>query len=190
MANALSKPHGTDEAAKEIADRTIGTLFLGTPFHGSSIAKYGSFAVSILKYFMPAAGQNVKDLEERSAKLASINDAFAKFLKERDRSRTKPFIEVACFFEDESLYNIRGRKIGKIVPKESASWLGVDALSISQDHIAMCKFRDEDSADYKNVVGKLSQWIKEIGKDLNGVQGLDAQVCFCGRCSLSLLPGC
>lgn len=71
-----------------------------------------------------------------------------------------------------------GRKIGKIVPKESASWLGVDALSISQDHIAMCKFRDEDSADYKNVVGKLCQWIKDIGKDLSGVQGLDAKVCF------------
>ncbi|OKP11536.1 Protein SERAC1 [Penicillium subrubescens] len=178
VANALSKPHGTDEAAKEIADRTIGTLFLGTPFHGSSIAKYGNFAVNILKYFMPAAGQNIKDLEERSAKLISINDAFAKFLKERDRSRTKPFLEVACFFEDESLYNIMGKKIGKVVPKESASWLGVDALSISQDHIAMCKFRDEDSADYKNVVGKLCQWIKDIGKDLSGVHGLDAKVCF------------
>lgn len=178
VANALSKPHGTDEAAKEIADRTIGTLFLGTPFHGSSKAKYGRLAVNILSYFMPAAGQNIKDLEERSEKLASINDAFAKFLKERDRSRTKPFLEVACFFEDESLYKGKAR-IGKIVPKESASWLGVDALSISQDHIAMCKFRDEDSSDYKNVVGKLCQWIKDIDRaqDLRGVKGLDAQVC-------------
>lgn len=134
-----------------------------------------------MSYFKTTASQNIHDLEESSAKLISINNTFAKFLKERDRSRTKPFLEVACFFEDESLY--RGRiKIGKIVTKESASWLGVDALSISKDHIAMCKFRDEDSADYKNVVGKLCQWIKEIDKaqDLTsgGVRGLDAQVCF------------
>ncbi|OOQ90744.1 hypothetical protein PEBR_03506 [Penicillium brasilianum] len=178
VANALARPHGTDEAAKEIADRTIGTLFLGTPFHGSAKAKYGRFAADILSYFKSTASQNIHDLEECSAKLISINETFAKFLKERDRSRTKPFLEVACFFEDESLYK-GGFKIGKIVPKESASWLGVDALSISKDHIAMCKFRDEDSADYKNVVGKLCQWIKEIDKaqDLTEgrVRGLDAQ---------------
>ncbi|KAJ5152915.1 Alpha/Beta hydrolase protein [Penicillium canariense] len=180
VANALSRPHGTDDAAKELADQTIGTLFLGTPFHGSSKAKYGSLAVSFLSYFMAAAKQNIEDLKERSAKLASINDAFAKFLKQRDRSRTKPFLEVACFFEDESLYK-KGVKIGKIVPKESASWLGVDALSISKDHIAMCKFSDEDSSDYKSVSGKLAQWVADIDKnqDLSSgrVKGLNAQVC-------------
>jgi protein SERAC1 len=131
-----------------------------------------------LSYFKTTASQNIADLTERSAKLVSINDSFAKFLKERDRSRTKPFLEVACFFEDKNLT----KGLGKIVTKESASWLGVDALSISKDHIAMVKFRDEENPGYQNVIGKLCQWIKDIDKPMSSkggrVGGLNAQVCF------------
>ena len=186
VANALSRSYGTEDAPKEIADHTIGTLFLGTPFEGSNKANYASLAVSFLSYFMPTQTKSLEDLVERSDKLASICDLFAKFLKDRDRSQTKPYLEVACFFEACNLY--QGKiKIGIIVPKESASWLGVDALSISKDHVEMCKFEDEDGPAYKNVVGKLRQWIENIGEsretDQGGVGGVDAQVC----CSASNL---
>ncbi|KAJ5133222.1 Alpha/Beta hydrolase protein [Penicillium atrosanguineum] len=178
VANALSRPRGADEATKELADRTIGTLFLGTPFHGSSKAKYGNLAISILSYFMPTQKRNIEDLKERSVKLISINDAFAKFLKERDRSRTKPFLEVACFFEERPLH--KGPiEIGFIVPEESASWLGVDAVSIPANHIDMCKFESKFGSDYKSVTGKLCQWIGDIDKAPGsgdvGVKGLKAQ---------------
>jgi hypothetical protein len=42
------------------------------------------------------------------------------------------------------------------VPKESANWLDVDALSISKNHISVCKFSDEDNSDYKNVLEVVS----------------------------------
>lgn len=181
VANALSRPHGTDEASKEPADNTIGALFLGTPFEGSSLAKYASLAIQFLQYFMPTQKENLKDLEKRSNKLASINDSFAKFLKERDRSKTKPWLEIACFFEERSLYK-GSVKIGKIVPKESASWLGVDALSIPKDHIEMCKFEDEEGSDYRSVADKLSQWVGDIDesrvKGEGKVGGVNAQVCL------------
>ena len=184
VANALSRPHGTDDAVKEIADHTIGTLFLGTPFEGSNEAKYGSLAVSFLKYFMPTQERNLEDLVKRSDRLASINDSFAKFLKDRDRSQTKPYLEVACYFEERSLW--QGKvKIGIIVPKESASWLGIDAISIPKDHIEMCKFDDEDASDYKSVAGKLRQWIANIDKPREpgqkGVGGVNTEVGFLTR---------
>lgn len=182
VANALSRPHGTDDASKELAGNTIGTLFLGTPFEGSSLANYGTLAVQFLSYFMlvPTQPASLKDLEKRSAKLASINDSFAKFLKERDRSKTKQYLEIACFFEERPLYNLLGTEIGLVVPKESASWLGIDAQSIPEDHIKMCKFADKYGSDYKRVAAKLSQWITDIDKPRDPdskVGGMNAQVC-------------
>jgi hypothetical protein len=163
VANALSKYHGTDEASKKLAEHTIGTAFLGTPFEGSSKAKYGKFAVRFLKWFTEAQTKSLEDLQECSEKLASINDSFAKFLKQRDRSRTSSCLEVACFFEERNLYKL-DTKIGIIVPKTSATLWSFDAISIPKDHIEMCKFDDEDSPEYKSVAGKLCQWISNIDK--------------------------
>jgi hypothetical protein len=103
-ANALSRHHGTDVAASNIAERTIGLIFLGTPFEGSSKAKWGSQALRILDLVSTTQKENTKDLEERSAWLVSINDAFHKFLKTRDRSESRQYVEVACFFEQYGMY--------------------------------------------------------------------------------------
>ncbi|KAH8658387.1 hypothetical protein BX600DRAFT_439550 [Xylariales sp. PMI_506] len=174
VVNALSQDHGTDDAAKSVADHTIGTLFLGTPFAGSSKAKYGILAVNLLKYFMSTQNSNLKDLEERSEKLTSINDAFATYLKKRDRE--KPHLEVACFFEEKNLYK-GSAKIGIIVPQKSATWLGIKPVSIPKDHIEMCKFDDEDGSDYKSVAAKLREWVENSDKAMasDGVGGLNAQ---------------
>ncbi|KAI0502829.1 Alpha/Beta hydrolase protein [Xylaria bambusicola] len=178
VANALARPQGTEQAAKEISDRTVGTVFLGTPFEGSSIAKYGHAALGFLSHFTSTQTANLEALQKRSEKLTAITHLFAKFLKERDRSPTLPYLEVACFFEDRPLY--KGPiKIGIIVPKESASWLGVDAISIPKDHQEMCRFEDEDGSDYKSVAAKLRQFIadsekpREAGK--GGLLGANAQ---------------
>ena len=109
----------------------------------------------------------MKDLEERSAKLMSINEAFQKFLKARDRSETRQFIEVACFFEQYAMYKA-GKKIGTIVPKESACLPGIDPQSIQASHVDMCKFEDEDREGYKNVSQRLNQWISDLDRGVKG----------------------
>ncbi|KAI0439307.1 Alpha/Beta hydrolase protein [Xylaria telfairii] len=155
VANALSQ-HTT----RGIADHTVGIVFLGTPFKGSSIATYGRLWVEFLSYLTETQKGNLQLLETRSEKLTNVTHSFAKFLKSRDRSQTLPYLEVACFFEDRPLYK-GSIKVGFIVPKDSASWLGVDPISIPKDHIDMCKFQDEDGSDYKSVAGKLRQMVAD-----------------------------
>ncbi|KAI8633627.1 hypothetical protein F5Y19DRAFT_461965 [Xylariaceae sp. FL1651] len=176
VANALSRSYGTDVAKQGIADQTIGTLFLGTPFEGSAKAKYASIALAIVKYVLVTQPASLSDLEERSRKLTDINHSFAQFLQRRDRSQDKPHLEVACFFEERPMR----KPMGFIVPKESATWLGVDAQSIQANHVGMCKFEDEFGSDYKSVAGKLSQWVKDIEKNKKadkkgGVGGVNAE---------------
>ncbi|KAK4233761.1 Alpha/Beta hydrolase protein [Achaetomium macrosporum] len=174
VANALSANH-KDAAKKAVADRTIGTLFLGTPFLGSSKAWYAKIATAILDYIIPVQRGNVKDLEVRSKKLTDICQAFAKYLKERDRSRDLPHLEVACFFEERPM----SKRQGFVVPRESATWLGTEPLSIQANHVNMAKFETNHGTDYQMVVGKLKDWILDIEKNKaearGGVGGLNAQ---------------
>jgi protein SERAC1 len=135
-------------------EKTIGVIFLGTPFEGSSKAKWAGRALKILDWISTTHKEDVKDLEERSAKLMSINEAFQKFPKARDRSETRQFLEVACFFEQYAMYKA-GKKIGTIVPKESACLPGIDPQLIQANHVDMCKFEDEDREGYKNVSQRL-----------------------------------
>ena len=109
----------------------------------------------------------MKDLEERSAKLMNINDAFQKFLKARDRSETGQFVEVACFFEQYAMYKA-WEKIGIIVLKESACLPGIDPQSIQANHVDMCKFEDEDREGYKNISQQLSQWVSDLDRRREG----------------------
>lgn len=166
-ANALSRHNGTDMASNSIVDRTIGVIFLGTPFEGSSKAKWGARALKMLDWIGTTHKEDIKDLEERSAKLASINTAFQKFLKARDRSESREFVEVACFFEEYAMYKAK-KKIGIIVLKESASLPGIDPQPIQANHVDMCRFEDEDREGYKRISQKLSQWISGLDKRSEG----------------------
>ncbi|CAO2649496.1 Nn.00g068810.m01.CDS01 [Neocucurbitaria sp. VM-36] len=163
-ANALSKHHGTDLASANLVDKTIGVIFLGTPFEGSSKAKWAGRALRILDYISTTHKDDVKDLEERSAKLMNINHEFQKFLKTRDRSETRQFVEIACYFEQYAMYKA-GKKIGIIVPKESACLPGIDPQSIQANHVAMCQFEDEDREGFKSISQRLNQWISDLDNE-------------------------
>lgn len=124
-------------------------------------------ALRVLDWVSTTHKEDVKDLEERSAKLMNINEAFQKLLKVRDRSETGQFVEVACFFEQYAMYKA-GKKIGTIVPKESASLPGIDPQSIQATHIDMCKFEDEDREGYKNISQRLCQWVSDLDRQRKG----------------------
>jgi hypothetical protein len=154
-------------AGVRIVEKTTGIIFLGTPFEGSSKAKWAGRALKVLDWVSTTNKEDMKDLEERSAKLMSINEAFQKLLKARDRSETRQFVEIACFFEQYAMYK-GGKKIGIIVPKESACLPGVDPQSIQANHVDMCKFEDEDREGYKNISQRLSQWISDLDRQCKG----------------------
>jgi hypothetical protein len=171
-ANALSRHHGTDLASTGIVEKTFGVIFLGTPFEGSSKAKWALRALKVLDMVGKTYKGNVKDLEERSTKLSSISEAFQKFVKARDRSESRHFVEIACFFEQCAMYKT-SKKAGVIVPKESACLPGVDPQSIQANHVDMCKFENEDKEGYKNISQRLQQWTSNLDRKRKGAAAED-----------------
>jgi hypothetical protein len=163
----LSRPHGVNESSKQIVDNTCGAIFLGTPFEGSEKANWGSVALNFLSLLSSTKQEDVRDLEQRSQKLVSINEAFLKFLKERDRDRTKGPVEIACFFEEHPTY-VRGKKLGLIVQKSSAGAIpGIDPVSISASHSGMCKFPGDYVNGYINISQLLARWITALEEEPN-----------------------
>ncbi|KAI3392268.1 hypothetical protein diail_5932 [Diaporthe ilicicola] len=173
VANALSRDLKADKALQSIPDHTIGALFLGTPFQGSSLASYGSVAMTLLKHVCGVRTQldSLETLKKKSKKLVDINTKFAKFVKERDRAHSLPFLQIACFFE-----GIPFACNAFVVPRESATWLGVDPLYIDANHTEMCQFDYKERDGYQKVSGKLAQWINEYDarKTASGGGGLNA----------------
>lgn len=81
-ANALLTYHETNLAGASLTEKTRGIIFLGTPFKGSSKTNWARTALRMLDW-LGTTHEDGKDLEERSTKLMSVNDAFQKFLKAR-----------------------------------------------------------------------------------------------------------
>ncbi|CAG8982619.1 hypothetical protein HYALB_00008111 [Hymenoscyphus albidus] len=162
VARALSQNYrDLDEKSTNLSSMTIGTLFLGTLFAGSAAAKYGHLAEGLYSL-------------KRSERLATINDAFAKLLRPRDRSESRNFIEVATFFEEYPVRKL-GKKTMTIVPKESASIFGFDLQSIAAYHMDMTKLEGSYVPGYIDVSNKLKQWIKglDMSKEQRKNAGLD-----------------
>ncbi|KAH5088723.1 hypothetical protein HBI73_134410 [Parastagonospora nodorum] len=161
VANALSKPHGIDEAAGKLNANTVGVIFMGTPFEGSSIAKWGSLGLRLWSLVSKTEKATVKDLEKRSSRLATINENMAKYIQTRDRDHSRRPLDVVCCFEERPTH--MGPKKEKVVDKESATlWLGAKVLSVRATHSAMVKYTDESDSTYITISGILSQWIKNL----------------------------
>jgi hypothetical protein len=154
----MSRQHGADDSSKNIVDKTCGMLFLGTPFGGATKARWGTLALNFISWIGTTNDKKMKDLQERSMKLISVNDSFLKFLYAR--ARTAP-VALACFFEEYSTY-IGSKKLGLIVPKESAILPLVDAQSIPASHSDMCKFENDEINGFRSVSEKLSEWVDAL----------------------------
>ncbi|KAK7189586.1 uncharacterized protein CC84DRAFT_1163034 [Paraphaeosphaeria sporulosa] len=172
VANAVSRPPGANETAQKLTDNTIGMIFLGTPFAGSDKASWGEMAAKFVTLFgVQTKDTDIKDLNERSARLIDINLDFDTFIKGRDRDRKHGPVEIVCYYEADPTF-IGPVCIGKVVSKESAARLpAIAALSIPDNHSDMCKFAGEFSSGYASVSGQLAQWITALDK--RGEEGED-----------------
>lgn len=161
-ANAVSKSYGSDKAKANLVEKVRGMVFLGTPFAGSKKAKWARIAAGLLAYLATTNVEKVKDLEERCKLLEDINHNFSQFVKSRDRN--PPWVEIACYFE-EIPTRVKGKDIGYIVEKESATLEGHQPLSIQEEHADMCKFVDEYRNGFISIADKLNAWIKGFEKN-------------------------
>jgi pimeloyl-ACP methyl ester carboxylesterase len=172
-ANALSHQQGPNDTNVSLVNNTTGIIFLGTPFEGSSKARWGNRALQLLQ-LVSSTNDKMKVLEERSQKLVDINANFYKLVKKRDQSASH--LKVACFFEVYPMYVAR-KDIGLIVPKDSATLSGIDPIPIEASHTGMCRFVDEHRNGYKNISNTLTEWIRRLGEKPSSAD--DGQVSFC-----------
>lgn len=90
---------------KSILFSTHGILFLGTPHHGSGLAKWGerlAKSIGLLKQTNPHI---LAVLKTDSEVLARIQDSFHAMIRSRAEDGPHP-IEITCFFEELALPGI------------------------------------------------------------------------------------
>ncbi|KAG7429088.1 Ankyrin repeat domain-containing protein 50 [Fusarium oxysporum f. sp. raphani] len=150
----------------EIAESTVGVVFLGTPHRGSAAASWGVLITSLAPPQLTAENRILKDLEEQSSSLTDRLHDFSRWL----------FVEsvpVVCFFEQLATdYSSRMGAVGKIipsrelvVPETSACIDGHPKISLHADHFKINKFYGPDDPSFKLVypeIKRMAQGAQDI----------------------------
>jgi hypothetical protein len=102
-------------------------VFLGTPHHGSDLAKWGVFFSSLLTLAKPTNRAAVKLLRKDSEVLGDLQEDFHTLL-ERRKENQRNRITVVCFYE--TLLTCKFW----VVPKDSAVIPGELSLPIHANH--------------------------------------------------------
>jgi hypothetical protein len=114
------------ERIRQIEASTSGIVFLGTPHHGSDLAKWGVFFSSLLSLAKPTNRAAVKLLRKDSEVLGDLQEDFHTLLERRKDKRNR--ITVVCFYE--TLLTCKFW----VVPKDSAVIPGELSLPIHANH--------------------------------------------------------
>ena len=114
------------ERIQQIEASTSGIVFLGTPHHGSDLAKWGVFFSSLLNLAKPTNRAAVKLLRKDSEVLGDLQEDFHTLLERRKDKGNR--ITVVCFYETLLTYKFW------VVPKDSAVMPGELSLPIHANH--------------------------------------------------------
>ncbi|KAK4233072.1 hypothetical protein C8A03DRAFT_39245 [Achaetomium macrosporum] len=136
---------------------TRGIAFLGTPHHGSGLARWAELLSRSIGIIKQTNTQIVEVLKRDSEVLARIQDGFHTMVLARARGGQP--IKISCFFEELPLPGI-----GQVVPQDSAILPGYVPIGIRRNHMDMTKFASVDDPGFLAVCGELRQWIKQLGK--------------------------
>ncbi|QMW46615.1 hypothetical protein G4B11_010070 [Aspergillus flavus] len=137
-----------------ILPSTRGIIFLGTPHHGASLAKWADFICRSISLVKQTNSEILNVLKRDSEVLARIQDGFLTMV----RSVGPPPIEVTCFYE---MLPVLG--VGLVVPQDSAILPGYGHIGIRSNHMDMTKFASVDDPGFKLICGELSRWTKDTG---------------------------
>jgi len=130
-------------------------------------------AERFLRLFGDSNDQIIKDLDKDSGNLKRISMDFHVLLQERYASRDFKPIQVACFFETKSTilrwgpFKKAKTDLGQIVTAESATLAGYKPIPINADHLAMCKFLDDQTTGYVDITDMLKLMISKLDEDFD-----------------------
>ncbi|KAM0425245.1 hypothetical protein ACHAPT_009562 [Fusarium lateritium] len=141
---------------QKIFHLTRGIIFLGTPHHGSSLAKWGELASRSVGIMKQTNTEIVQLLTRDSEVLARIQDCFHTMIMARNREDTN-MIDITCFYEELPM-----KRIGVVVPKHSATLPGYISIGIHSNHAQMTKFASPTEPGFVAICGELKRWAKKI----------------------------
>ncbi|KAK4233048.1 P-loop containing nucleoside triphosphate hydrolase protein, partial [Achaetomium macrosporum] len=153
----LTSRQRTEPHLHNVLRLTRGIAFLGTPHHGSGLARWAELLSRSIGIIKQTNTQIVEVLKRDSEVLARIQDGFHTMVLARGREGQP--IEISCFFEELPLPGI-----GQVVPQDSAILPGYIPIGIHGNHMDMTKFASVDDPGFLAVCGELRRWIKQLGK--------------------------
>ncbi|KAH7173733.1 uncharacterized protein B0J16DRAFT_294087 [Fusarium flagelliforme] len=146
----------SEQHLQDIANLTRGVIFLGTPHHGSSLAKIGELVSRSVGMIKNTNSDIVQVLTRDSEVLARIVDSFQALVMTRSRNEGNT-IEITCFYEE-----LPQKRVGLVVPKHSAILPGYISIGIHKNHSEMTKFNDTSDPGFVAICGELKRWMKKI----------------------------
>ncbi|KAF5723452.1 hypothetical protein FMUND_1835 [Fusarium mundagurra] len=146
----------SEQHLQDIVNFTRGVIFLGTPHHGSSLAKIGELVSRSVGLIKETNSDIVQVLTRDSEVLARIQDSFQALLMTRSKDEAT-MIDITCFYEE-----LPTKKFGVIVPKHSAILPGYISIGIHKNHAEMTKFSNSEEPGFVAICGELKRWMKRI----------------------------
>ncbi|KLP12267.1 uncharacterized protein FFB20_01124 [Fusarium fujikuroi] len=146
----------SEQHLQDIVNFTRGVIFLGTPHHGSSLAKIGELVSRSVGLIKETNSDIVQVLTRDSEVLARIQDSFQALLMTRSKDEAS-MIDITCFYEE-----LPTKKFGVIVPKHSAILPGYISIGIHKNHAEMTKFSNSEEPGFVAICGELKRWMKRI----------------------------
>ncbi|EXM06068.1 hypothetical protein NOF04DRAFT_17552 [Fusarium oxysporum II5] len=146
----------SEQHLQDIVNFTRGVIFLGTPHHGSSLAKIGELVSRSVGLIKETNSDIVQVLTRDSEVLARIQDSFQALLMTRSKDEAT-MIDITCFYEE-----LPTKKFGVIVPKHSAILPGYISIGIHRNHAEMTKFSNSEEPGFVAICGELKRWMKRI----------------------------
>ncbi|CAI7593607.1 unnamed protein product [Penicillium palitans] len=141
---------------RNILHSTRGIIFLGTPHHGSGLARWAEALSRSIGLVKKTNSKIVSVLKRDSEVLARIQDGFHTMVKSRS-AQSLPPIEITCFYEEMPLPGI-----GLVVPQDSAILPGYIPIGIHGNHMDMTKFAGPTDPGLLAVCGEMRRWIKDL----------------------------
>lgn len=99
---------------QKILQCTRGIIFLGTPHHGSGLARWAKMLAKSMGFFKQTDPKILQVLQNDSEVIARIQDSFHAMVRARNQDKMQP-IEITYFFEELPLPGIGD--VSNLVPR-------------------------------------------------------------------------
>ena len=169
------------DSVQTIAKNVSGMIFLGSPFAGSNLAKWGDLVRAIFDVVRKTDRKTLKILKENSHDLKELGIAFPETIRKRNSTAKK--VRIVFFYETLPTNGVmvsnhcKHAHLGfaayvlyKVVEEKSASYPGIgETIPIRCNHLDICKYASSNDDGYKIIKAKVIDILQSNGEDSKGV---------------------